>query len=66
MLWMASTRYYIHTKKTKKQKNQHRGQVIAPLKNQKYIGPKKRTILGDFLYGEKIPNQKTQNHLLIA
>ena len=32
MLWMASTRYYIHKKNKKHKKNQHRRQVIAPFK----------------------------------
>ena len=45
MLCIASDRYYVH-RNIKKLKNQYRGQVIAPLKSQKYDRTKFTSILG--------------------
>ena len=63
MCWIASTRYYIH----KEKKNRHRGEVIAPFKKIKnMLGQNLLSILGDFLYRNKIANKKHKNTLLLA
>ena len=50
MLWMASARFYVHTKNKKNKKIQHKKQVIAPFKKiENMLGQNLLSILGNIL-----------------